>query len=306
MKVPCLPLVLFGMLISCQARADNPANTVEVRATGAVTVPSDTVVLRLSITTNHADLQEAKKHNDQIALPVYQLAESQHLARPTLLATRVSFDFLPRRTDARQVQRQLDANQEDDAIQNNQSFKGGKKGVQYGRSEPPEPPEPPVHVSRDLEVSFPDLNQAVAFLAESIKWDAVRTTCEMRLGPLGFGVASRDKHLAEARRRAVAAAREKAQLLAEQNGLKLGRAILIYDDSSDPFESARPDAGPIVPAPTSPFGAVLPGETHGDLPAIRLVALRRELPQKLDLDQVPPAQITITASVRIVFEVEKR
>jgi uncharacterized protein YggE len=296
MKMHMFPLILLGMTISCQANADNPVNTVEVHGTGAITVPSDIVVLRLSVTTCHADLREAKKRNDQIAAPIYELAESQHVARPTLLATRMNFDFVPP---------QSAANQEDEKVQSNQLFQGGKKGVAQGRAEPP---EPPIHLARDLEMKFHDLNQAIKFVAEMVKWDPVRTTCELRLAPLSFGVSSRDKQLAEARRRAVASAREKAQLLAEQNGLKLGSATLIFDESSDFIgDPNRPAAAaPLLPPGAfDPFGAAPPAETRGYSPTMRLVAMQKEVPEKIDLDHVPPAQVTISASVKIVFEVTK-
>ncbi len=200
MKAQTFLLVLLGILIACQARADNPPSTVEVRAVGVVTVPSDTVVLRLSIATCHADIQEAKKRNDQIAAPIYQLAETQHAARPMLLATRVSFDFAPQQPGANQGDEKGQINQgqanqvQANQVQSNQAFggrKGGKKGAEYG---PAEPPEPPVHMSRDLEMTFRDLDQAIRFLAEAVKWDAVRTTCELKLAPLSFGVANRANH----------------------------------------------------------------------------------------------------------------
>ena len=299
MKMRIYPLALFAMTICCQANAENPVNTVDVHGVGVVIVPSDSVVLRLSVATCHADIQEAKKRNDQITTPIYELAESQHLSRPTLLATRMSFDF---------VTQQRVANQEDEDAQSYQQFegvKGGKKGVRYPRAERP---EPPVHLSRNLELKFRDLSEALKFLAEMVKWDSVRKTCELQVAPLSFGIASRDEHLAEARRRAVSSAREKAQLLAEQNGLKLGRATLIYDDSPDFVgESATPapTPTPFLPGERDPFGAALPIEMRGTPHAIRLAAMQREVPKELDLDHVPPAQVTITASVKIVFEINK-
>ena len=120
-----------------------------------------------------------------------------------------------------------------------------------------------------------------------VKWDSVRTSCELRLAPLSFGVANQDSYLMEARKAPVASAREKAQLLAEQNGLKLGSATLIYDDSPDitvaPGLTIRPR-----PSSDDPFGATLPTETRGYSPAIRLVALHQDLPENMDIDHPAP------------------
>jgi uncharacterized protein YggE len=267
------------MMMYCQARADNPTNTVEVHAAGVVTVPSDTIVLPLSISTSHNDVQEAKKRNDQIAEQIFRLADAQHVNRPALLKTGLSFDF--------------GADQDEDGkAQYNQKAKGGKKGVQDAL---PGSKEPPIHMTRDIEVKFHNLNQAIGLLAEMTKWDSVRTTFELRLGELTFDVADREKHLMKARRLAVASARENAQLLADQNGLKLGRATLIYDDSPSSTVHGLID----------PFGAALSPEPQGNSPAIRLVAMQQVPPAKLDMDQIPPAQVAIAASVRIVFEVTK-
>jgi uncharacterized protein YggE len=296
-----LQVISFGLLatiIGSQVEADNPKNQIDVRAVGTVTVPSDSIVLRTSITSTHkSDLQEAKKRNDQLTAPIYQLAETRQVARPTLLATRVSFNFEPAQEGGAQDVPKPSANQQEFIPQGNQRYQ-----VKYGGKEyPPGPPEPPIHMSRELEIKFKGLTDAIGFASEMTKWEVVRKTCEIRMAPLEFTVTDREKCLADARRRAVAIAREKAQLLAQANGLKLGNATLIYDDSSDTVRapySAVP--GLLPPASDDPFGASL---LRSSKPTFRLAAMQREAAEKTDLDQIPPAQVAVAASVRIVYEV---
>jgi uncharacterized protein YggE len=313
MKISAFPLVLFGILISCQASAEGPKSTVEVRATGTVSVSSDTVVQRLSVATANADPQQAKKRNDQIAAPIYKLAESQHINRPALLATNVSFDFVQKQAEMPKVQLQIAQQappiQQGNLVPGNESFQSDKKGYQQAPGERAEPPIFMSRLCRDLEIRFRDLNQAVAFLTAITKWDCVHTSRELTLGPLCFDVANRSNHLVEARRRAVASATAKARLLAEQNGLKLGVATLIYDESSEASRtsvSLLPEIPTALPGHDDPFGASTTEKpARATSAAIRLVAMEGDVVKTLDLDRLPPTQVTITASVRIVFEVNK-
>jgi uncharacterized protein YggE len=303
MKMQAVSLVLFALMICGRACADSPKNQIEVRAVGTVTVPADTIVLEISIATNSSDLQEAKKHNDQLTTPIYQLAEARHVARPTLLATRLSFDFVPPQSTPNQGEvPQVNAKQQQEYIpQGNQRFIGEKGGKDYV----PGPPEPPIHLSRNLEVKFKSFTEAIGFASEMVKWGPVCKSREISLAPLSFGVADREKCLVDARRRAVVSARQKAQLLAEANALKLGNATLIYDESSDLVREAGTaiPGFPILPS-SDPFSASQRREGRGNASLVRLVAMQREVAEKFDLDQIPPARLTVTASVRIVFEVK--
>jgi uncharacterized protein YggE len=307
MKTRLFSVVLLGLVIPPRASADNLKDFVEVRGTGEVIVSSDAIVSRLSVTTGSSDLDEAKNRNDRITTQIYELAAAQHLSRPTLMATMLNFDFDPRP----EYKGGKGGGKEDDFQQQSAlpSLPPGKEYRAKGESSDTEPREPPIHMSRDVEVKFDDLNRAVRFLGEVVKWEATRVTRELRLAPLSFRVANSHDHFLEARRRAVASAKEKATLLAEQSGLKLGNATQIYDESAD-GDVGRNRAPTLPPAEMpgrfdDPFSL-----TGGEIrtyasPSIRLVAMREAPPEKLDLNRVPPAQLVITASVRIVFELHK-
>jgi uncharacterized protein YggE len=314
MKTQLIPLVVFGLMIPCQAGADNPKDTVDVRAVGEVTVPSDMVVLPISVATGQSDVGEVKKRNDQVTTQIYQLAESQRVCRPTLTNTTLSFHFeeRPLGNGGKEAQKQM-APLLPRKGGSTLTWKGGKGGGKGNLPDEEEYHEPPIQMSRQLLVRFDDLNQAITFVAEVVKWESV-TTGELTLSPLSFGVTDPHRHLLEARRRAVASAIEKAKLLAELNGLKLGNATQIYDESSDniggPERPAEALRIPLAPgaAVIDPF-ALPPGIGIGHFPSSPPpgpAATRKEGPhEKLDLDRVAPAQVTITASVRIVFDIRK-
>jgi uncharacterized protein YggE len=285
MKAQFVLLILFGLMISCQARADDVRDTVRVSATGEVTAPSDTVVLHLLVTTSSSDLQETKNRNDQITTQIYKLAESQAIPRAALNSTELQVDF---ETHARRHHGKGVAQQAFD--------KGGKQQA----FDEDEAPRPPIRMLRHVEVRFDDLSQTIRFMAEVVKWESVRATHELTLAPLRFGVANPHDYLADARRRAVASAKETATLLAKQNGLTLGNATQIYDGNTFGGEaSLRPDDDPFAAGP----GA---GTETLPQPSVGLFSVREDRPQeKLNIDRIPPAQIKITAGVTIVFKVHK-
>lgn len=277
-RVRVIAIIVLGFAICSHASADDLKDAVYVVGTGEVIVPSDSVISRLIVTTGNSDLQETKSRNDRIAMQIYELADAQQIPRPVLTSTSLSFDFDPHPT--RQYR-----------------GKGGKEKRAYSEDESP---VPPIQMLRRIEARFDDLNQAIRFIGEVVKWESVHKTRELTLEPLDFVVAHPHDHLMEARRRAVASAKETAALLAERNGLELGRAIQIYDQATNAI-------GPVRNSVDDPFAAAghVEAGPHS-IPSIRLVAMGEERPrEKFDIDHVPPAQIKITASVKIVFEVHK-
>lgn len=295
-----LILVLLGMTIPCELWAENPKDTVEIRAIGEVIVPSDTVALRITVSTGHSDIHEAKNRNDRIAKQIFDLADSQHLRRPTLSNTSMSFDLEQRPGISGGGGKIGDANLGNANYR--KSGKGGGKGEPSGEEEAK---EPSIQMSRQVDAVFKDLNQAIGFVAEVAKWEPPRKG-ELRLSPLSFVVADPHPHFLEARRRAVASAIEKAKLLADLNGLRLANATLIFDESP---ETVGMHGGPARPADDDPFAVpALPGVRTAYVsssPSPISVATQVEPKEKANLDRIPPAQIVISASVRIVFDMHK-
>lgn len=108
----------------------------------------------------------------------------------------------------------------------------------------------------------------------------------------------------KARRLAVENARDKAVVLAEQTGLKLGDAIQIIDDSTDHVGALRRPAHDVPDS--DPFGANLERARDLHISADeRLIAFRAAHGEKFDVDSLPPAEITVAATVRIVSAVAK-
>lgn len=288
MKIQAFLLALLGLILPRTANADSPKATIEVRGIGEVTIPSDTIVLRLSVAVVRNDLQEAKNRNDQLTNQIYELAESQRLPQPTLLNTALSsFDSNPYQFGKGGKNNKQQQQQQQDVFEIDESSK---------------PAKPSIRISRDVEVKFAEFSRSVRFLADVTKWESFQNSREITFAPLMFGVANMDKYSSEVRRRAVASATAKAKHLADESGQKLGDAIRVFDDSSDsvdPFSVPEPRENPFA----APF---VPGARSSALPNIRFVALGEDRPKdRRDLDEIPPARVTIRAGVRMVFEMHK-
>ena len=243
-------------------------------------MPSDVLALPLSVAIDRADVQKAKDDCDRITKQIYELAESQGIPRPRLLTTDLRLGF--------------------DRESSGKGGSGGKKGGPYVEAESG---EPSIHISRHLEVRFENLPQAVSFVGAIVNWDSVRKTHELRLIPLRLDVADRKSPSLEARRHAVENARERAALLAEQTGLRLGDAIRVYDDVPEravTFPDDDPFGGPYGESRVMSMQQHLPTE-------FRLVAASTAPSlEELDLDQLPPAQVELMRTVSIVYEARKR
>ena len=198
MKTDSVLLLVLASMVPCHVMADSSTTTINVKATGQVVVPSDLLVLQLLVEIDRADVQEAKDENDRITTRLYELAKSQEIPRPRLLNTGLRFGFGRESSGKR--------------------GRGDEKNEPYDEAESG---KPSILISRDLEVRFDNLPQAVRFLSEIVKWDSVGKTHELRLMPMRVEVADRKSPSLEARRRAVESAREKATLLAEQTGRRL-------------------------------------------------------------------------------------
>ena len=320
-----LPLTLLSLALSRPLDAADRKDTLEVVGRGEVTTTADVVTLRLSVATRDTDLQEAKGRNDRITKQIYQLAESQHLRRPKLVDTALQVGL---EHHARQGRGQLQqpAAPQGKASQPPVQLQQGRDQEDDEATEAPKPPELVAHLSRNIDVKFANLNQAVAFLAEAMTWESFRKTGELTAAPLSFGVTNPDAYVLEARRQAIASAQQKAQFLAELNGLKLGDATIITDEGTggspiprpdgeglDPFAASprvlRPDmVGPPhggwrMPGMVAPDGTMPPG-IGADMPGGRAMPGAMP-PHRFDLDHTPASQVTISASVRIVFTVHK-
>lgn len=263
------------------AAAVSPKATVEVRGTGEVTVPADRVILHFSIVTSHGEVLKARERNDQLTKQIYEAGEALQIPRPALLTTALSLEFAS----------QQHGPSEQKAVQ--QQWPQAK-----GTAEPFQQAEatPSLQMVREVEVRCGRLEQAVALLAKVVPWEAVAKTHEIRVLPLRCDVTDRSKSLAEARRRAVTQAREKAEVLAEQAGHKLGPVRQVVDEECGASALPRP----YDPYDRDPFSA--PVGTLG-VP-LHLVALSVEAAEGFDLERLPPAQIRLTVTVRIVFELE--
>lgn len=290
MRIVSILLLALAWMAPCYARGDSPTATIDVRATGEVIVPADVVVLPLSLTIKRADVQAAKDDNDRIATRVYELAESQGIPRPHLLMTNLRFEF------------------DDEPLGKggNGRNKGGNGGKKRYRVDEADSAERAFYMSRDLYLTFDSLAQAVRFVGEIVKWDEVCKTYELRLMPLRFDVADGKPSSLEARRRAMDKARERAAVLAEQAGLILGDAIQVYDDGTE----QRVGRGTLFPD-DDPFGdpfvdARRPTMRQHLSLDFRLVgAGGAPAADKVDLDRIPPARLTIGATVRVVYETRK-
>jgi len=281
---------LLTMLMVATVHAQAIPRRIEVRGRGEVKVPADQLLLDVTVLTTGDEVAATKTRNDSLTQQVFALAKSLDRPQPVIESTELRFQF-----------------EENEVLGFAPAQKAQtKQQTPRGKESPFEAEQqPPVTMTRQLALRFESLSQAVDLLAKLTALDAVHKTRELRLSPLRCGVKDRDAHQQKARKLAVAAAQSQAALLAEASQLTLDAAVEVIDEST----GIAPHVS--LPGPYSvydPFSSVTPrAETDRESSSpFELVAFqaaaRKAGDKELDLESLPPAQITITASVRVIFE----
>jgi uncharacterized protein YggE len=282
-------LLLTGLPAAAQVRAQTP-HRIEVRASGEVTVAADEMRVPLELSTMGTDLGAVKERNDALLKQIFEVLATQKLPQPAIEATSATFDF-SRDDEGRNYSPKGKVNQ---------TPSGKGKGFDDGPSERPSP----IQLNRHLTLRFDGLPAAAELLAKLTALDAVRKTREVRLSALQPSLKDPAPHQSKARRLAVEACKAKATLLAEASELKLGPAIAIFDEATG--SSSYPRATYLSPAPADPFGdpfgrAAPAGDKRSSTFAFVAFQAGKEK-SPTDPERLPPGQVTISASVRIVYE----
>lgn len=285
---------LLTMLMVATSNAQAIPRRIEVRGRSEIKVPADQVVFDVTVLTTGDEVATTKTRNDTLTQQVFALAKSLDRPQPVIESTELKFQYENQRPGP--------------VVQ----WARPKQQVQDGKESSFEPePQPRMSMVRQLEMTrqltlrFDSLSQAVEVLEKLTALDAVGKTRELKLSPLRCGVKDAEAHQQKARKLAVAAAQSQAAVLAEASKLTLGAAVEVVDESAGMMPHVS------LPAPYSsfdPFGSTTPRpaadrESSSQFEFVAFQAAARKAADKeLDLESLPPAQITITASVRVIFE----
>lgn len=283
---------LLTMLMVATANAQALPRRIEVRGRGEIKVPADQVVFDVTVLTTGDEVATTRTRNDTLTQQVFALAKSLDQPQPVIESTELSFRF---ENEVR-------------------GFAPGEKGqakqqTPRGKESPFEAePQPPVTMMRQISLRFESLSQAVELLEKLTALDAVHMTRELRLSTLHCSVKDPDIHQQKARKLAVAAAQSQAALLAEASKLTLGAAVEVVDESAGIISHVGSPRRHSSLDPFDPFGNATPRpetdrESSSQIEYVAFQSPARKAGDKaLDLESLPPAQITITASVRVTFE----
>lgn len=277
MKLATVPWLMLTLIGTPSPAAERERSTIEVYGVGETRVPSDVVLLGMSIVVERGAVEQAKEENDRIAAMVFELAESQGLVEPHLISTEMRFDFhRESREDKRNTQQ------------------GKQKAPREDPFKDTEPQAPPVHMSRQLNVKFLKLSQAIEFLREVEQWKEVKETRELQLYPLKFDVEDRSRPLLVARQLAIENAKERAVQLAAPAEVQLGAVLQMVDGEREPR------GGRGLALSDDPFGG--PDERSVEPPTPYSVPKVADQTHEERVDQLPPQQLTVRATVKVVFE----
>jgi uncharacterized protein YggE len=279
------------LVLTSAAAVGQETRKIDVRATGAVTVPADELTLSIEVITGSEDFAALKQRNDLLLSQLYELLATHKVDRPEIESTTGTFDFSP------DDPYRSFGNQKG---QVQQAFKQPNTNEPFGAPKLPvdeKSARVPIHLSRRLTLKFTNLFHATELLAKLTALDAVKKSRELRLSPLQASVKDAEKHLARARKVAVQKALEKAQLLADASNLKLGPALSIEDESV----AGHPRSVFFPPAPfgADPFGQLDPrSELDSRASDTSFVVFQ---PEKGPAD-LPPGQIQFSVMVRVIYE----
>ncbi len=210
-----LALLAATPMISPVISAEEPAPSITVVGSGAVSSPPDTAEVNAGVVTQAATASQAMSQNSAAMAQVLKALAALGIADRDIHTTNVS--IVPQRAP-----------------------------MQSGRPAPS--PVVGYEVTNQVQVKVRNLASLGRLL------DTLVSQGANSLGGIGFSVADLSPLLAQARTKAIADARQKAQVYAAAAGVKLGRVIFIRDATVGP---PRPMAGRVMALATTP---IAPGE----------------------------------------------
>ncbi len=210
-----LALLAATPMISPVISAEEPAPSITVVGSGAVSSPPDTAEVNAGVVTQAATASQAMSQNSAAMAQVLKALAALGIADRDIHTTNVS--IVPQRAP-----------------------------MQSGRPAPS--PVVGYEVTNQVQVKVRNLASLGRLL------DTLVSQGANSLGGIGFSVADPAPLLAQARTKAIADARQKAQVYAAAAGVKLGRVIFIRDATVGP---PRPMAGRVMALATTP---IAPGE----------------------------------------------
>jgi len=195
--------------------AEEPAPSITVVGSGAVSSPPDTAEVNAGVITQAATASQAMSQNSAAMAQVLKALAALGIADRDIHTTTVS--IVPQRAP-----------------------------MQSGRPAPS--PVVGYEVTNQVQVKVRNLASLGRLL------DTLVSQGANALGGIGFSIADPAPFLEQARTKAIADARQKAQVYAAAAGVKLGRVIFIRDATGGP---PRPMAGRVMAMATTP---IAPGE----------------------------------------------
>jgi len=216
-QVALIALVLLAAtpMPSPMISAEEPAPSITVVGSGAVSSPPDTAEVNAGVGTQAATASQAMSQNSAAMAQVLKTLAALGIADRDIHTTNVS--IVPQRAP-----------------------------MQSGRPAPS--PVVGYEVTNQVQVKVRNLASLGRLL------DTLVSQGANSLGGIGFSIADPTPLLDQARTKAIADARQKAQVYAAAAGVKLGRVIFIRDATVGP---PRPMAGRVMAMATTP---IAPGE----------------------------------------------